>query len=108
MEHALTYNILITPLLMIDLTYSIYVTVTALSIGLACVIFELKFVVNPQDILFEDIMLKYFSSWACEISSVWGCTVFNAARSLHILTVISVDFVWAYYIIVEISRGCCR
>lgn len=69
MERALMYNILITPLLMIDLTYSIYATFTALSIGPICVIFELKFVVNSQHLPFEDIMLKYFSSLACEISS---------------------------------------
>jgi len=63
------YNILITPLLMIDLTYSIYMTFTALSIGLICVIFKLKFVINSRHLFFEDIMPKYFSSLACEISS---------------------------------------
>jgi len=62
-------NILITPLLMIDLTYSIYVTFTALSIGLVCVVFKSKFVVNSQHLFFDDIMLKYSSSLACEISS---------------------------------------
>lgn len=83
MERALMCNILITPLLMIDLTYSIYVTFTALSIGLVCVIYKLQF--NSHHLFFEDIMLKYFSSLACEICSFYsGCTVLNATRPLYI------------------------
>ena len=76
-------NILITPLLMIDLTYSIYVTFAALSIGLVCVIYKLQF--NSHHLFFEDIMLKYFSSLACEICSFYsGCTVLDATRPLYI------------------------
>jgi len=69
-NNGLVYNILIAPLLMINLTYSIYVAFTALSIGLVCVIFKLKFVVNSRHLFFDDITLKYFSSFACEMGSL--------------------------------------